>query len=75
MVAGALGILAAKQARVPWAALAPLLVLGLVFVIYCWYDIASSPRVRYLPKWAWALISVASVPIGGILYLLVGREH
>jgi len=37
-------------------------------------DLARSP-VRYLPKWAWALICFFSVPIGGIVYLLVGKEH
>ncbi|HLI57041.1 MAG TPA: PLDc N-terminal domain-containing protein [Actinomycetota bacterium] len=75
MVAAVLGMLAAKKVEVPWAALAPLLVLGLGFLIYCWYDIAKSPSVRYLPKWVWALIAALSVPLGGILYLLVGRER
>lgn len=58
---------------IPWAALAPLIVVALAFVIYCWVDIARS-EVRYLPKWAWAIIVAASVPLGGIVYLLVGRE-
>jgi phospholipase D-like protein len=30
--------------------------------------------VRYLPKWAWVLICLVSVPFGGIVYLIVGRE-
>ncbi|MGH2719313.1 MAG: PLDc N-terminal domain-containing protein [Actinomycetota bacterium] len=68
-------LLAAKKVSVPWAALAPLLVLGLAFLVYCWYDIAKAPTVRYLPKWAWAIIAALSVPLGGIIYLLVGREH
>ena len=68
-------VLAAHKLRIPVAALAPVLVLSLIFVIYCWYDIAKAPSVRALPKWAWALISVASVPIGGIVYLIVGRER
>ncbi len=58
---------------VPWAAIVPLIVVALGFVIYCWVDIARS-QVRYLPKWAWAIIVVASVPLGGLVYLLVGRE-
>lgn len=53
--------------------MAPLIVVALAFVIYCWVDIARS-EVRYLPKWAWAIIVAASVPLGGIVYLLVGRE-
>jgi hypothetical protein len=59
---------------VPVAALLPVVVLALAFVGYCWYDLSRS-RVRYLPKWAWALICLASIPVGGIVYLLVGRER
>ena len=58
---------------IPWAALAPVIVVALAFVVYCWVDI-SRTEVRYLPKWAWALICLLSVPMGGIVYLLVGRE-
>jgi hypothetical protein len=67
--------LAAKAVRdVPWAALVPVLVICIGFVVYCLIDLARSP-VRYLPKWAWALICFVSVPIGGIVYLVVGKEH
>jgi hypothetical protein len=47
--------------------------LALAFVVYCWVDISRN-EVRYLPKWAWATISLVSIPIGGIIYLAVGRE-
>ena len=56
----------------------PLLALGLVgagFVVYCWVDLARAGTVRYVPKWAWAIICVVSVPIGGIIYLAAGRER
>jgi hypothetical protein len=56
-----------------WAALAPLLVLSLAFVIYCLVDLSRN-EVRYLPKWAWMLICLCSIPVGGIVYLLVGRD-
>ena len=59
---------------IPLSALAPLVIVGLLFVGYCWYDILSSKTVRYLPKWLWMIISIISVPIGGIIYLLVGRK-
>ncbi|MFC2176991.1 PLD nuclease N-terminal domain-containing protein [Actinomycetota bacterium] len=59
--------------NVPWAALLPLLVLSLAFVVYCLVDLARS-EVKHFPKWAWAAICVLSVPLGGILYLTVGRE-
>ena len=59
---------------ISWAALAPILLLGLAFVIWCWVDISRN-EVRYLPKWLWAIICVISIPVGGIVYLLVGRNN
>jgi hypothetical protein len=59
--------------EVPVAALAPLVALAFGWVAWCWWDIAHHP-VRHLPKWVWALICMASVPLGGVVYLLVGRE-
>jgi Phospholipase_D-nuclease N-terminal len=58
---------------VPWAALAPVLAILLAFLVYCLWDVSRS-HVRYLPKWAWVLICLVSVPFGGIVYLIVGRE-
>ena len=58
---------------IPWAALAPIIVVALAFVGYCWFDI-SRHDVRYLPKWAWALVCLLSVPLGGVAYFLVGRD-
>lgn len=55
-------------------ALIPLALLSLAWVGYCWYDIARND-VKHLPKWAWALIVALSVPVGGIAYLLIGREQ
>ena len=55
------------------AAVAPLLILALAFVIYCWVDIARND-VKHLPKWAWVIIAVISIPIGGVVYLVIGRE-
>ncbi len=59
---------------IPFAALVPILVAALAFVVYCWVDISRS-EVRHLPKWAWAVVCAISVPMGGIAYLLFGREH
>ena len=59
--------------EIPWAALVPLLVLALAFLIYCLVDLSRS-EVKHLPKSAWAVICVLSVPLGGIVYLTVGRE-
>ena len=53
--------------------LVPILLVALAFVLYCWYDLARAPDTRYLPKWAWAVICVITIPLGGLAYLLVGR--
>jgi hypothetical protein len=58
---------------IPWAALAPVLVLLLAFVVFCLVDIVRHD-VRYLPKWVWAIICCATVPTGGIVYLLIGKD-
>lgn len=58
---------------IPWAAIAPVLVLLVAFLAYCLMDLFKS-EVRHLPKWAWAVICLVSVPFGGIVYLTVGRK-
>ena len=55
-----------------WAALAPLIVLSIGFVVFCIVDIVRHD-VRHLPKAAWIVICCVSIPLGGIVYLLVGR--
>lgn len=32
-------------------------------------------RVRAFPKWAWALLIVLIPPIGGVLWLVLGKER
>ncbi len=54
------------------AAIVPIAVLCLALVVFCWVDIARG-EVQYLPKWAWALICVVSIPLGPIAYLTIGR--
>jgi len=60
---------------IPWGALAPLLVLAVGFVAWVLVDIVRAENVQHLPKWAWAILSVVSIPLGGIVYLLVGRDR
>lgn len=56
-----------------WAAVAPLIAVAIGFVAYCLFDLSRS-EVKHLPKWAWAVLCIMSVPLGGIAYLLIGRE-
>lgn len=48
--------------------------LGIGFDAFCLADIARASHVRYLPKWKWALLCLLQIPLGGILYLSVGRQ-
>ena len=60
----------------PRPSLWPLLLfvpLGIGFDAYCLRDIVRATEVRYLRKWVWALICLAQSPLGGILYLTIGR--
>lgn len=59
----------------PALAVVPLLVAILAFVIFCLVDVFRSERVRHLPRWAWAIICLISMPWGGIAYLIFGRER
>lgn len=58
----------------PVQAILPLVVIALGFVIYCLMDLRNA-SVEYLPKWAWAVVIILSVPAGGIIYLAFGRQH
>lgn len=60
------------NSNTPWAGLIPVAVLAVGFVIYCVVDIAHHD-VKIIPKWAWIVVSCASIPLGGIAYLLFGR--
>lgn len=49
-----------------------ILVLAVAFVVVCLADLARA-KVRYMPKWAWALMICISVPWGGLVYLAAGK--
>jgi hypothetical protein len=49
------------------------LALAIGFDAFCLVDIARAAQVRYLPKWAWALICLIQSPLGGIMYLSIGH--
>lgn len=54
--------------------LAPIIILEVVLISFCLYRLTKD-RVRFLPKWAWALIILFIQLIGGIAFLLIGRER
>jgi uncharacterized membrane protein YidH (DUF202 family) len=60
----------------PTLVLIAVLVLAAGFVVYCEVDLARATEVRYLPKWAWAILCLGiglTIPFGGIAYLVFGK--
>ncbi|MGT2906713.1 PLDc N-terminal domain-containing protein [Streptococcus dentiloxodontae] len=53
--------------------LIPLMLLVLFYVGFCWYDIFTSRGTRYLSKGIWALLCLLSMPLGGVMYFILGR--
>ena len=54
------------------------IVLALLIIAwdaFCLYDLARAGRVRYLPKWAWAIICLIAFPWGGIAYVIFGKNR
>jgi hypothetical protein len=59
---------------IPIAALAPILAIVIGLQLYCLYDLTRS-NVRYLPKWAWAVVLIVGGLLVNLAYLTWGREH
>jgi len=66
-------LLAFPQPHDGWWSLILVLALAAAFDAFCLSDIARASQVRFVPKWAWALICLAQSPGGGIVYLCIGR--
>lgn len=51
------------------------IVVWVIFTVFITVFAASADKnaVRNLPKWVWILLCIFVSPIGGILYLAVGR--
>lgn len=55
--------------------IAPLVIIELILLAVALIDLIRREQVRYIPKWAWALIIVLINFIGPIIYLIIGREE
>lgn len=51
----------------------PMIIIQFALMIFCLF-LLRKDRVRYLPKWAWALIIILGELLGPIIYLILGRE-
>jgi hypothetical protein len=54
--------------------LLPLFIIQFGLVVFSLYKLAKD-NVKYLPKWAWALIIIFVNLFGAIAYLFIGRER
>ena len=54
--------------------LAPIIIIEVVLMGFCLYRL-NLDKVKYLPKWAWALIIIFIQLLGGVIFLLIGRER
>jgi len=54
-------------------ALITVVAVVLIFEVCCLIDIARVGEVRRLDRETWALICLVTLPLGGILYLALGR--
>ncbi|WP_446663474.1 PLD nuclease N-terminal domain-containing protein [Flexivirga sp. B27] len=55
---------------VPWPLMLPVVVLGVLLVVYCLVDIVRADRDLLLQKWQWALAVIILPPIGALAYVL-----
>ena len=51
----------------------PIIVIQLSLMVFCLLKL-SRDIVKYLPKWAWALIIILGQLVGPVVYLILGRE-
>jgi hypothetical protein len=76
LLAVGLSAMASAPAHQLWKALLPIVILAVLFDVYCLVDVIRAKSVRRLPKGVWAIIIVLiSAPWGGLLYLFLGRDR
>jgi len=52
-----------------------ILVVVVAFTIQVVADLAQARHTRLMPREAWLVVCVLSMPIGGILYLMYGKDR
>ena len=48
--------------------------VALTFEVCCLVDVARAKDVRRLDRQTWALICLVTLPLGGVLYLTLGKK-
>ncbi|MDI9232130.1 transcriptional regulator [Staphylococcus caprae] len=52
----------------------PIIIIIIIYLIICFVDLFKVKKTKFLPKWVWGIIICISIPLGGILYYLLGRD-
>ena len=55
------------------AALIPVIAVVLAITVYCLVDLFRAERVRWIPKWGWAVVCLISMPFGGLICLALAK--
>lgn len=63
-----------ELAAIPWALIAPLIVIQFILMIVALVDLVKIHATNG-PKWLWAIIIVFVNMLGPILYFIVGRRQ
>lgn len=59
---------------IPWALIAPLIVVQLILALVAIIDIVRSHETKG-PKWVWIVVSLCVSLIGPISYFIFGRKN
>ncbi len=54
--------------------LIPIIIIIIIYLVICFADLFKVKKTKFLPKWIWGVIICISIPLGGILYYLLGRD-
>lgn len=60
--------------EIPWAAIAPILVLQLILMSIAFVSCAREEKTNG-PKWLWILIILFVNLLGPVLYFVIGRRN
>ncbi|MBI5974392.1 negative regulator of sigma-Y activity [Staphylococcus canis] len=55
--------------------LIPIVIIVILYLIFFFADLIKVKNTKYLPKWGWGIIICISIPLGGVLYLLFGKDN
>lgn len=52
----------------------PVIIIIIIYLVTCFVDLFKVKKTKFLNKWIWGVIICISIPLGGIIYYLLGRD-